>query len=153
MRTAQHRLSLRRYIEVRLGTGAGTQARNLLARPFGAGSFAGFWRYWNPVYGYVLFYWSYRPLRRVLPRAAAMWLTFVLCGLVLHDMVGWALGRNVRFPEMTILFAVFGLGTVAGEALGMDLSRRPAAVRVAANVAYLAASVVAWWAFIRVLEP
>jgi hypothetical protein len=142
--------TLTRYIEARLGKAPATQAKNVLAKPFGAGSFIGFWRYWNPVYGYFLLYYSYRPLRKVLPRGLAVWLTFILCGLVLHDAVGWALGRRVRFPELTLLFAVFGLGALAGEAVRMDLSRSPVMIRAVANVAYLAVSILIWWCVLHV---
>lgn len=117
--------TLTRYIEVRLGNDPGTQARNVIAKPFGAGSFAEFWWYWNPLYGYFLFYYSYRPLRRLLPRRLAVWLTFVFCGLVLHDAVGWILARRVRFPELTVLFALFGIGAIGSEAARMDLSGSP----------------------------
>src|SRR4051812_16714546 len=88
-RRRRNRPTLRRYIEWRLGVGWRCQLPNLVMRPLGANSPADFWRYWNPVYGYALSYWSYRPLRRVLPRPLAVWLTFLLCGFVLHDLVGW----------------------------------------------------------------
>ena len=104
---------------------------------------AAFWRYWNPVYGYYLYYYAYRPLRRFLPRLLAMWLTFIACGFFLHDALGWALGQHVRFPEMTLRFVFFGIGAVAGEALGMDLSRQALPLRVTVNLAYLGT---AWWA-------
>jgi hypothetical protein len=152
MRTVRRRPGLGRYVEARLGATPGEQARNFLARPFGASSFAGFWRYWNPVYGYVLYYWSYRPLRQVLPRAAAMWLTFVLCGFVLHDLVVWAIGRTVAFPSMALLFGVFGLGAVASEALRMDTGELPFAGRAAVNVAYLGASVAIWWVLLALVR-
>ncbi len=62
----------------------------------------------EPLYGYFLFYWAYKPLRAVLPRPAAAWLTFLVSGLVLHDMIGWTLGRRVQAPTMTIMFALLG---------------------------------------------
>src|SRR5437763_2985091 len=116
VRRESRRPTLRKYVERRLGRGSWTQTRNVFAKPFGARSFAEFWRYWNPVYGYFLYYYSYRPLRRVLPRPAAAWTTFLLCGFLLHDLVGWLATRTMRFPEMTLLFALFGAGVVASEA-------------------------------------
>jgi len=77
----RRRPGLGEYIERRLGRGATTQLRNLLVRPLGAASFSQFWRYWNPVYGYFLSYYAYRPLRLVFPRPVAVLLTFVGCGL------------------------------------------------------------------------
>jgi hypothetical protein len=139
-RRTSRRPTLGEYVERRLGRGSWVQARNVFAKPFGARSFAAFWRYWNPVYGYVLYYYSYRPLRRVLPRPAAAWLTILLCGLLLHDLVGWLAARRVRFPEMTLLFALFGAGAIASEALRLDLSRYPFPVRALANAAWLLAA-------------
>ena len=95
----RRRPGLGEYIERRLGRGATTQLRNLLVRPLGAASFSQFWRYWNPVYGYFLSYYAYRPLRRVFPRPVAVLLTFVGCGFVLHDLVGWAVAGHARFPR------------------------------------------------------
>ena len=139
-RHTSRRPTLGEYVERRLGRGSWAQARNVLAKPFGARSFAEFWRYWNPVYGYFLYYYSYRPLRRTVPRPAAAWLTFLLCGFVLHDLVGWLAARTVRFPEMTLLFALFGAGAIASEALHIDTSRHPFAVRAPANAAWLLAA-------------
>jgi hypothetical protein len=97
----RRRPSLSTYITYLLGSGSSNQLKNWFERSWGARSFADFWRCFNPVYGYYLSYHAYRPLRRVVPRALAMWLTFIASGFLLHDLVGWALGRRIRFPEMT----------------------------------------------------
>jgi hypothetical protein len=60
----------------------------VLVGPLLAPSFAGFWRRWNPVWGYYLLYWCYRPARRVLPRAAAVLVTFAASGLA-HTSSPW----------------------------------------------------------------
>lgn len=140
---------LGQYIERRLGRGATTQLRNVLVRPLGASSFSQFWRYWNPVYGYFLSYYAYRPLRRVLPRPLAVWLTFVGCGFLLHDLVGWAWAGHACFPEVTAMFALFGVGAVLSDALRVDLARYPFAVRAFANASCIAASV----AIVHALAP
>ena len=121
----RRRPGLGEYIERRLGRGATTQLRNLLVRPLGAASFSRFWRYWNPVYGYFLSYYAYRPLRLVFPRPVAVLLTFVGCGFVLHDLVGWAVAGHARFAEMTAMFALFGVGVVLSDALRLDLAHYP----------------------------
>jgi hypothetical protein len=90
-------ISLREYVTYRLGSNSSAQLGNWLKSSWGASSFAEFWRYFNPVYGYVLYYYSYRPLRRALQRPAAMWLTFVVCGFLLHDLVGWPLDATSGF--------------------------------------------------------
>jgi hypothetical protein len=61
-------------------------------------------------------------------------------GFLLHDLVGCALGWHVWFPEMTLVFALFGIGAVASAALRMDISRCPLALRVGTNLAYVAGS-------------
>jgi D-alanyl-lipoteichoic acid acyltransferase DltB (MBOAT superfamily) len=64
-RKSGHSLTLAQYLRFRLGTTGGrTVWFNFFIRPFGATSFAQFWRLWNPVYGNFLYYYSYRPLVR-----------------------------------------------------------------------------------------
>jgi D-alanyl-lipoteichoic acid acyltransferase DltB (MBOAT superfamily) len=61
------RLTFTQYLDFRLGARGGPQAWfNFFVRPFGARSFAEFWRFWNPVYSYFLLYFVYRPLARVV---------------------------------------------------------------------------------------
>lgn len=116
---------------------------NWFLRPLCAPSFPAYWRYWNPVYGYVLLFYVYRPLRRFLPRPAAVCLTFLVSGFLLHDLpfsLSADLARGkMPVPAVTILFAIFGAFALIGEALHINLSRRPAWVRAAANLCWLGA--------------
>jgi D-alanyl-lipoteichoic acid acyltransferase DltB (MBOAT superfamily) len=146
------RLSFRQYLRRRLGpVGGRTAWFNFFIRPFGAPSFAIFWRRWNPVYGYFLYYYSYRPLTRILPRPAAMLITFVACGFVLHDLPAWLFVRRVLPPGATIAFVFFGAGAIASERLHMDLSRWPVAGRAAANIGYLLISVLLMLLIVRLV--
>jgi hypothetical protein len=145
------RPTLSRYLELRLGKDPSTQLRNFLAAPFGASSFDRFWRSWNPVYGYVLLYFTYRPLRRVMPRPIATLLTFMACGLFLHDAIGWIVGLRVRFPVFTLLFTIFGVASLVARGVRQDLSNRSFPARVAVNVASLAACFTVWWGILRLL--
>lgn len=111
---------------------------NWFLRPLCATSFRGFWRYWNPVYGYVLLFYVYRPLRRFLPRPLATYLTFLASGFLLHDLPFNSRG-GLATPAVTILFAIFGAFVLAEEALHIDLSRYPAPLRAAANLGWLGA--------------
>jgi hypothetical protein len=55
-------------------------------RPLAEGSFREFWMRWNPALNYFLLYFVYRRLRLFLPRQAALLMTFVISGLLLHDL-------------------------------------------------------------------
>lgn len=116
--------------------------RNLLIRPICAPSFQAFWRDWNPAYRFFLVVFIYRPIRRFLPRPLAVFLTFLACGLFLHDLpflAGWQwFHGKFAMPAGTILFAIFGMFTVLSEGLRVDLSTWPTAVRAAANIGWLA---------------
>jgi hypothetical protein len=107
----------------------------------GASNPTRFWHYWNPIYGYYLLYFVYRPARRFVPRPPALLLTFVVCGFVAHDLLVWAIAGQPRFPIFAVLFTIFGLEIVLTEVLGFDLSRRPFAARAVANVAFIAVAV------------
>jgi D-alanyl-lipoteichoic acid acyltransferase DltB (MBOAT superfamily) len=108
----------------------------MFRRSFGARSFASFWQYWNPVFGYGLGRYVYTPLYRVVPSAIALIATFVFCG-ALHDLVTMAVRGSIAFL-FTPWFFFLGVGVVAGRAVSMDLSRYPWALRAGVNFAYLA---------------
>ncbi len=134
----RRRLSLNQYLDLRLGPRRGRSAwLNFFIKPFGARSFAEFWRIWNPVYSYYLYYFCYRPLSRMMPRPAAMMVTFITCGFLLHDIPAWLLTRRVLAPGATLAFAMFGLGAVIGDRFEMDLSLWSTWSRATANVVYL----------------
>ena len=149
---AAKRVSLSRYLRYRLGEGNDVELlKAMIARAFTARSFSDFWRYWNPVYGYALDRWCYRPLHRVLPRPVAVVLTFTACGFLLHDVpFGWAItfattGR-VSFPLIGAWFLLIGLAVVAGEALRLDFRRLGSPCRVLLHVAHLVLPfLAAWW--------
>lgn len=107
----------------------------MLRRSFGAASFAGFWRYWNPVFGYGLGKYVFAPLKRFLPSTLALILTFVACG-ALHDLVAISIRGTATFP-FSAWFLMLGVGVVLGNASGMDLSRKPWALRASLHLAYL----------------
>jgi hypothetical protein len=101
-----------------------------------------FWVLWNPPYGYVLLFFVYRPLRRVMPHSMATYLAFLVSGFLLHDVLfngDWRLLLGQReIPEVTPLFGIFGALALLSGRLGIDLSARPARVRTAANLAWFA---------------
>ncbi len=134
---APRRLTLSRYILRRNGVpvGAPGSLGNMLRRSLGASSFAGFWRYWNPVFGYLLGAYVFSPLKRFLPRAAALLATFVVCG-AFHDLVTLGVRGRTAFL-FTFWFFFLGVGVLLGNAARMDLSGRTWPVRAAVHVIYV----------------
>lgn len=130
-------LTLAQYVEHHNGVplGDGQSLRNMLQRSFGAASFAGFWQYWNPIWGYGLGNFVYAPLQRVLPPVVAFILTFVVSG-GMHDLATMAVSRRWAFL-VTLWFFLLGMGAVLGRALEMDLAQRPWWVRASIHFAYL----------------
>jgi len=124
----------------------------MLHRSLGAPTFAGFWRYWNPVFGYLLGRYVFKPFRRVMPAPMALVGTFIVCGGV-HDAVT-AIVRGAPAFLFTPWFAFLGIGVIGGNAIGLDFSNKPWIVRAAANLTYLAACLALTLALTRfVLTP
>jgi len=74
-----------------------------------------------------------------MPRAPAVVITFLVCGFLLHDLLGWILRGKIGFPEMTIMFLLWGGGVVVSDVSHMDLSNRPLLVGVGVNICYIGA--------------
>ncbi|HVS49381.1 MAG TPA: hypothetical protein VHJ99_10795 [Candidatus Dormibacteraeota bacterium] len=91
-------------------------------------------------------------MSRVVPRAAAMMATFVVCGFLLHDLPAWAFARRVLPPGATIAFVMFGVGAVVSEWVHMDLSRWPVLARAAVNVGYISGCIGAILLVVRFFE-
>ena len=62
-------MSLTEYVQYRNGVplGASGSLQNMLVRSLGAGTFAKFWQNWNPIWGYALGRYIYKPLNQFLP--------------------------------------------------------------------------------------
>jgi hypothetical protein len=131
------RLTLAQYVRRRNGVPLGNSGslRNMLIRSFGAGSFGRFWQYWNPIFGYGLGKYVYSPLRRFLPPALALVMTFVVSGGI-HDLVTMAIRGSAAFL-FTPWFFLLGAGVVIGRGLAVDFSEQPWLVRAAINLTYL----------------
>lgn len=109
----------------------------MVFRSLGANSFAGFWRYWNPIFGYYLSTRVYAPLLRIFAEPLALVATFVVCG-AFHDLVTMAVRRAPAF-FFTPWFFLLGLGVLFGRRARLDFSHRAWPVRASANLAYIGA--------------
>lgn len=107
----------------------------MLQRSFGARSFAGFWRHWNPVFGYYLGSYIFVPLKRFLPPAVALVLTFIVTGII-HDVVTMMVRRDFAFL-FTPWFLILGLGVVLSNLIEMDIEPLPWSLRAITHATYL----------------
>lgn len=134
----RHReISLRQYVKRRNGVALGGSGslQNMLQRSFGARSFAGFWRYWNPIFGYYLGKYVYSPTSRFAPRWLALMFTFLICG-GLHDIVTFLYRGHTQFL-FTLWFFFFSIGVLIGEKMKMNMVQRPFWFRGAVHLIYL----------------
>lgn len=134
------RITLAEFIAQRLGDEQkpGALLKRMFILSFGAGSFREFWRYWNPVYGYFLYYYCYKPLRRFLPAPLCVIATFASSGFFLHDLAfGWWI-RAIRtqtlpLPFVTLWFSLIALGVLLTGSLRLSWRDNPFRVRALLN--------------------
>jgi D-alanyl-lipoteichoic acid acyltransferase DltB (MBOAT superfamily) len=115
-------LGWRDYAARRTGLPVGSRGelRQNLYRAFTASSFGRFWQIWNPLFGFYLQLWLYRPLQRRLPQSLALWFTFVGNGL-LHDAVTMLVRQDFAW-FFTPWFALMGGVVLAEKRIGFRLS-------------------------------
>ena len=114
------RITYSKYERRRLGNKSGEFAKiaAMFRRSFGSGTFAGFWRYWNPLFSYYLLYNCYSPLRKYLPRYIAVMLTFMASGAI-HDLFA-SLALLKLSVFFTPIFAGLGSLTILEEVSGLN---------------------------------
>lgn len=130
-------MSLTEYVQYRNGVplGASGSLQNMLVRSLGAGTFAKFWQYWNPIWGYALGRYIYAPLNRFLPAAIALILTFTISGAI-HD-IATMLVRGAPAFFFTPWFFLMSVVVVFGRVLKLDYSSYPFLIRVAINLSLI----------------
>lgn len=136
-------LSLSQYVRKRNGVPLGDtrSMRNMLYRSLGAKSFAVFWRYWNPIWGYYLSRNVMRPLNSFLPVSVATIFTFIVSG-ALHDLaVGLIKWKSIVF--FTPWFGIMGVVVVISSQLGISYGKFTWPIRAVINLATLGASLYA----------
>lgn len=139
------RLSLVVYIRRVLGQGGvGQISTSMVRRSFTAPCLRELWHYWNPVCGYVLAYFVYRPVRKAISANAALIFTFAFSGFVFHDAPIWvatfALHVPLTFPVVTVAFIVCALLILLSERLSVGFENFKPWQRCVMHVAALAFS-------------
>lgn len=133
-------VTLASHVERRNGMpmGAAGSLRQMLRRAFTAGTLAGFWRHWNPVFGYYLGRFVHVPFARVAPRPVAVVVTFLVSGAI-HDLATLAVRGSTQLL-FTVWFGTIGTEVVLATAMGVDLSRCGRLLRVAVNAGHVLAA-------------
>ncbi|MCV9387641.1 acyltransferase [Reichenbachiella sp. ABR2-5] len=104
----------------------------MLGRSLGAGTFAIFWQYWNPIWGYYLGKYIFKPLKLIFPPALSLIITFAVCGLI-HDLAIMILKWKVTLL-LTPWFLFMGLSVIVSDYAKIDYSKFPWAIRATINV-------------------
>ncbi|WP_189606134.1 acyltransferase [Salinimicrobium marinum] len=128
------KLTLNQYIKKRNGVSMGSPGslRNNLNRSLGAKNFSTFWNYWNPIFGYYLGKFIFKPLKITFPVSVSLVLTFIFCGLI-HDAVTTLVRGNISF-FFTTWFLLMSLAVLFTRILKHDFSPRSWMVRALINL-------------------
>ncbi|WP_346840051.1 hypothetical protein [Microbulbifer sp. SAOS-129_SWC] len=134
----QNSVSLGRYVKKRNGValGATGSMRNMLSRSLGAGEFAAFWHYWNPIWGFYLSRNVMRPLNAFLPNWLAVLLTFMVSGAIHDAAVSLAKWKAIFF--FTPWFLLMGLVVIISKYLSLSYHTYPWTIRCAINLFFIA---------------
>lgn len=108
---------------------------NMLSRSLGAGKFSIFWQYWNPIWGFYLGKYIFKPLKLILPQALSLVITFVVCGFI-HDLAIMLLKQKFTLL-LTPWFLFMGLGVILSDYARIDYSEFPWIVRAGLNISII----------------
>ena len=115
--------------------GAGA-LREMLRRSLGAKSFTVFWQYWNPIFGYYLGKFVFRPLRAMgLPVTLSTLITFCVSGAV-HDIAASLVSQRLVFV-CTPWFCLMAAVLLVSRHFGMDMSALPPLARGLVHILYV----------------
>jgi hypothetical protein len=127
-------LNLSDYVKRRNGVPLGHRdsLRHMLNRSLGAGKFSIFWKYWNPILGYYLGKYIFKPLKFIFPPALSLIFTFIICGFI-HDLAIMLLKWKFTIL-LTPWFLCMGLSVVLGDYAKIDYAKFPWMGRAAINI-------------------
>jgi len=125
---------LSEYVKRRNGVplGDSDSLRNMLSRSLGAGKFSIFWQYWNPIWGFYLGKYIFKPLKLILPQALSLIITFVVCGFI-HDLAIMLLKWKFTLL-LTPWFLFMGLSVILSDYAKVNYSKFPWIIRASINI-------------------
>lgn len=131
------KITLLDYIRKRYGVsiGGSKSLRNNLYRSFGSKNFSTFWNYWNPIFGYYLGKYIFKPLKQIFPVSISLLLTFLICGLI-HDAVT-TIFRGKISVFFSIWFLLMGLAVLLTRTLKHNFSKQLWVVRASINLSII----------------
>ena len=135
-------MTLTDYIKKRNGISIGSpkSLRNNLYRSFGSKNFSTFWNYWNPVFGYYLGKFIFKPIKKIFPVAVSLLFTFIISGLI-HDIVTTIFRGKISF-FFSIWFLFMGLAVLITRTLKHNFSRQIWIVRAFINLSIISTCLV-----------
>lgn len=140
------RKTLRHYIHLRLGRGSFFEIiKSMFVKSFQAKTAKEFWNYWNPVFGYYMLFYFYKPLTNKVPRAVRVIVTFTVSGFFLHDIIFWwpfcwIIAYKTHFPLGTVWFLFLAIIMLVLEKVGFNTGKYSPEIRVMTNLFYLSIS-------------
>jgi hypothetical protein len=131
-------MTLSEYVKKRNGVaiGATNSLRNMFIRSLGAKNFAVFWNYWNPIWGYYLGMFFFKPLKKLFPPFISLLLTFIICGII-HDLAITLIARKGISIFFTIWFFIMGIQVIISEVLKLNFSEKKWILRAIINLLFL----------------
>ena len=127
-------MNLSDYVKRRNGVPLGNSDSlpNMLYRSLGARNFSIFWQYWNPIWGFYLGKYIYKPLKLILPQALSLMITFTVCGFI-HDLA-IMLSKWKFILLLTPWFLFMGLSVILSNYAKIDYSKFPWIVKAGINI-------------------
>lgn len=127
-------MTLTEYVHKRNGVtiGSSKSLRNNLYRSLGAKNFSTFWNYWNPIFGYYLGKFIFKPLKKILPIGVALLFTFIFCGMI-HDVVT-TIFRWKMSLFFTIWFSIMGIAVLITRYFNHNFNKRIWILRASVNL-------------------
>lgn len=132
--------SLGQYVNKITGLplGAKGSLSQMLQNSLGAKSIQEFWLYWNPIWGFYLRFYCFKPLKKILPIGLARLFTFIVSG-GLHDIAILAITGRLQLI-CTTAFLIIGIVTHVSSKYRFNLASKPFGVRACVNTTHLLGS-------------